>query len=81
MDYIKLLLLALDLIKRFTVWMERKQYIEQGAALQVQANLEASQDVLNKMLAARAASAAARAQRERGGVREPELDPDNRDRD
>lgn len=75
MDYIKLLLLALDLIKRFTVWMERQQYIEQGAALQVKANLEASQDVLNKMLAARADARAADA----NGVRRDTKDPNSRD--
>lgn len=77
MDYIKLLLLALDLIKRFTVWMERKQLIAQGEANQIAANMEASQNVLNKMLEARAASAA---KRDAGGVRDDEPDPDNRDK-
>jgi hypothetical protein len=74
-DYVKILLLALDLIKRFTVWMERNQYIEQGAALQIKANLEASQDVLDKMLAARAAARAADAD----GVRRDTVDPNSRD--
>lgn len=77
---LKILLLLLDIVKRFTVWMERKEYIAQGAALQVKANLEDSLNVLKAMDEARAKSAADRAAG-RVPTHEGRADPDNRDLD
>lgn len=76
MDYVRLLLLALDLIKRFTVWMERNSYIQQGVALQIKANLEASYDVLEK---ARAAYRDGVADNPVDGLRRDIQDPNSRD--
>lgn len=54
--------------------MERKELISLGEANQIKANMEASQNVLDTMLKARADSAA---NRTLGRV--PDNDPDNRD--